>query len=477
MNKHTYVIDDDPHILEYMREQLTVIGFSVEAFQSPRKALQTLQKAEEKPSLIITDVKMDELTGDDVLNHVLKNYPAIGVILITGFGNISHSVNAMRKGAFDYITKPFTGREFTTRVTHFFDRKAKMGEMNPTQFQSKNHVPKKIPEDGQIESKLNPPLDSPGQMLVGKDPKIKKLISILPQIAPTNAPVMIHGESGTGKEVYASLIQQNSSRADQPFVKINCANLPGELVESTLFGHVKGAFTGAIDNREGAFKEADGGTLLLDEITEIDIDKQAKLLRVLQEKEFQKVGSQKPQKVDVRILSTTNRKISEAITEGVFRKDLFFRLNVFPIQMPSLRERIEDIPLLAKHFVEKYCNEFNLPEKNVSSDLEKYLMQKEWEGNVRELENYIQRGVIMSKKETEIRIEHTENPLFKNMDTDLSREVFNDIPILPIEEMELLMIKKALERTNGNQKEASKLLGVSDRTIRNKLKKIDFPES
>lgn len=477
MNKHIYVIDDDPHILDYMREQLTVIGFSVEAFHSPRKALETLQKDTEKPSLIITDVKMDELTGDDVLNHVLKNYPSIGVILITGFGNITHSVNAMRKGAFDYITKPFTGREFTTRVTHYFEQKSKQQEeLDLTGTQGE---PIETDQKSELKSKKstnNGVSRSSGPALVGEDPNIKKLISILPQIAPTNAPVMIHGESGTGKEVYAALIQQNSSRDTQPFIKINCANLPGELVESTLFGHVKGAFTGAIDDKEGAFKEADGGTLLLDEVTEIDIDKQAKLLRVLQEKEFKKVGSQKTQRVDVRIISTTNRKISMAIKEGVFRKDLYFRLNVFPIQMPSLRERMKDIPLLADHFAKKYCREFDLPEKKISKKLEKYLMKKEWNGNVRELENYIQRGVIMSQDETEIRVEHTENPLFQNIDSDLNREVLNDIPVLPIEEMELLMIKKALEKTNGNQKEASKLLGVSDRTIRNKLKKIDFPE-
>lgn len=478
MNELIYVIDDDPHILEYMREQLTVIGFSVQDFQSPRKAVEALQNEDiENPSLIITDVKMDELTGDDVLNHVLKNCPSVGVILITGFGNISHSVNAMRKGAFDYITKPFTGREFTTRVTHYFEQKSRrQEELNHTELNSKSSEPGNKSNQKDERSEQKQPSRSQGPVLIGEDPKIKKLISILPQIAPTNAPVMIHGESGTGKEVYASLIQQNSSRDSGPFIKINCANLPSELVESTLFGHVKGAFTGAIGDREGAFKEADGGTLLLDEVTEIDIDKQAKLLRVLQEKEFKKVGSQKTEKVDVRIISTTNRKISEAIKEGVFRKDLYFRLNVFPIQMPSLRERVEDIPLLASHFAKKYCIEFDLPEKKVSNELKKYLMKKEWNGNVRELENYIQRGVIMSQDETEIRVEHTENPLFQNMDSDLSNEMLNNIPVLPIEEMELLMIKKALEKTNGNQKEASKLLGVSDRTIRNKLKKIDFPE-
>ncbi len=471
MKEKIFVIDDDPHILDYMQEHLSVKNYNVHAFQSPQEALDSIE--EHSPSLVISDVKMDELTGDDVLNHVKKNHPSIGVILITGFGNISHSVNAMRKGAFDYITKPFSGREFISRVQQFFKVQDENG-----QDSSELHTAKTVPEEVDVSEgstgKKQP--KSTEKKLVGEDPKIKKLLSILPQIAPTNAPVMIQGESGTGKEVYASLIQQNSNRAGKPFIKINCANLPNELVESTLFGHVKGAFTGAIEDKDGAFKEADGGTLLLDEVTEIDINIQAKLLRVLQENEFQKVGSQKPEKVDVRIISTTNREIAEAINEGNFRKDLYYRLNVFPVQMPSLRERTKDIPVLADYFVEKYRKQSDLPEKTISKDLKKHLLKKDWSGNVRELENYIQRGVIMSQDEEEITLEHVNNPLFQNMDEDLTREVMNDIPVLPIEEMELQMIKKALEKTDGNQKEAAELLQVSDRTIRNKLKKMDFPE-
>jgi DNA-binding NtrC family response regulator len=470
MKEKIIVIDDDPHILDYMQEHLTVKDYEVHAFKPPQKALDSIDEVD--PSLVITDVKMDELTGDDVLNHVKKKHPSVGVILITGFGNISHSVNAMRKGAFDYITKPFSGREFISRVQQFFKVKKNNGHDS-----SELHTAKSVPDEAKTTDQ-SPALskEQPAKKLVGNNPKIKKLISILPQIAPTNAPVMIQGESGTGKEVYASLIQQNSNRADKPFIKINCANLPNELVESTLFGHVKGAFTGAIEDKDGAFKEADGGTLLLDEVTEIDINIQAKLLRVLQENEFQKVGSQKPERVDVRILSTTNREIAEAINEGKFRKDLYFRLNVFPIQMPSLRERRKDIPVLAEYFVEKFCKKGGLPEKTISKDLKKHLLKKDWSGNVRELENYIQRGVIMSQDEKEVTIDHVENPLFQNVNEELTREVLNDIPVLPIEEMELQMIKKALEKTDGNQKEAAELLQISDRTIRNKLKKIDFPE-
>ena len=468
MENRIILIDDDSHILNYMQEHLSLNDFNVQAFQSPKDALKIIDDF--KPQLVITDVKMDEMTGDEVINYVRNNHPKIGVILITGFGNINHSVRAMQKGAFDYITKPFSGREFISRINQYFSS-TEVNHLNNQQSAIKTPRPegkKRASATINHNKKYN---------LIGNHPKIKKLLEIIPQIAPTNAPVLIQGDSGTGKEVLAGLIHENSTRSNQPFIKINCANLPKELVESTLFGHVKGAFTGAINDQDGAFHEADNGTLLLDEITEIDINTQAKLLRVLQEKEFQKVGSQKPQKVNVRIIATTNRNVAEVIQEGEFRNDLYFRLNVFPVRMPSLNERIEDIAALADHFCNKYTREYGLGEKSISEALLDYLENKEWSGNVRELENYIQRGVIMSKGDELIEKKHTENPLFQNLDPTFANDTVGEIPILPIEEMELILIKKALERTNGNQKEASKLLKISDRTIRNKLKNIDFPDN
>ncbi|MDI6403138.1 sigma-54 dependent transcriptional regulator, partial [Balneolaceae bacterium ANBcel3] len=312
--------------------------------------------------------------------------------------------------------------------------------------------------------------DSGEVKMVGSHEHIRRLLNLLPRIARNNAPILIQGESGTGKEVYAHLVHHESDRADGPYLKINCANLPSELVESTLFGHVKGAFTGAISDRKGAFDEADGGTLLLDEITEIDITVQAKLLRVLQEKEFQRVGSQKPIKVDVRVIATTNRNMTEAISENIFREDLFYRLNVFPITIPPLRERKEDIPLLAQYFIDKYTQQYNFGEKHLSKELSQHLMQLEWKGNVRELDNKIHRGVILAQDDQEITIEHIDDHMFTEVDEELKSEVLSDVPLIPIEEMELQMIKKALEKTQGNQKKAAKLLGISDRTIRNKLK-------
>jgi DNA-binding NtrC family response regulator len=463
------IFDDDPHLLSYMEEVLRLEKFEVKAFQSPAEGLDFLK--DNPADLIISDVKMNEMTGDEVLSHVMKNYPGTGVILVTGFGSIAHTVNAMRKGAFDYMTKPFSGKEFVSRINQFFKQR---NQGMPAPVAEVSDLKTGPGAESKIRKKQK--AEQAKTRLVGEDPKIQELLAALRQIAPTNAPVMIQGDSGTGKEVFARLIHENSDRSDKPYIRINCANLPSELVESTLFGHVKGAFTGAIEDKEGAFDHADGGTLLLDEVTEIDINIQAKLLRVLQEKEFQRVGSQKPKKVDVRIISTTNREMSESISEGIFRKDLYFRLNVFPITMPTLSERREDIPLLADYFCEKYAEEYGMEGKKISKDLHKHLLTKKWSGNVRELENYIQRGVIMSNQDAEIRIEHVESTLFSNVDEDLQSEVITDLPLLPIEEMELQMIKKALERTNGNQKEAAKLLKISDRTIRNKLKKLNFPD-
>jgi transcriptional regulator with PAS, ATPase and Fis domain len=308
---------------------------------------------------------------------------------------------------------------------------------------------------------------------IGEAPAIQRLLNILPQIANNMAPILIQGESGTGKEVFASLVHNKSKRTNKPYIKINCANLPSELVESTLFGHVKGAFTGAIADRDGAFHAAQGGTLLLDEITEIDIQVQAKLLRILQENEFYKVGSQKPVKADVRILATSNKNIGQAIKNKEFREDLYFRLNVFPIEIPPLRDRKSDIPILTKYFVDQYCLKYDYPDLAIDEEMHTYLRNQNWRGNVRELNNKIHRGVILAQEDGFFNVEHIENSIFTSLGINDDEEDINNIPLMTIEDMELHLINKALEKTNGNQKEAAKLLGISDRTIRNKLKEKD----
>lgn len=464
MRGKVLLIDDDPHILSFLKEHLTLNDFTVSDFNSPTDAIDHFQN--NSYDLVLSDVKMNEMTGDEVLRHVKKKSPETGVILMTGYGSINHTVNAMRRGAFDYITKPFSSTEILSRINYFFKHKEEQEQTYEARYQKDATIASPTKRIEKQES--NP---EPGHVrLVGESPKIKKLLNILPQIARNNAPIMIQGDSGTGKEVYARLIQQNSNRSKAPYITINCANLPSELVESTLFGHVKGAFTGAISDKKGAFEEADGGTLLLDEITEIDINIQAKLLRVLQEGEFQRVGSQKLKKVDVRIISTTNRDITKTIQEGKFRSDLYFRLNVFPIKMPSLNERVEDIPVLANYFCEKYAEQYSTEPKSISGDLKNYLISQNWDGNVRQLENFILRGILMSGDAEIIETSHVINNLFGDFGQEIKEDKINDIPLLPIEEMEKKLIQKALKRTNGNQKEAAKILKISDRTIRNKLK-------
>jgi len=466
------IIDDEELMLQYLNKHLTQHDYKVNTFESAPKALKALDNSVD---LVISDVKMPELTGDEVLGHIREHHPGIGVILITGYGSINHAVRTVQRGAFDYITKPFGGAEILARVNAFFKHVDKTGSV---EHADKDYLkkPEIKGEDKDTEkSRQSDKQDSEevryDVKLIGENEKIQQLVDALPQIAKNSAPVLIQGESGTGKEVFASLIHYNSPRADKPYIKINCANLPRELVESTLFGHVKGAFTGAVKDKTGAFQEADEGTLLLDEITEVDIAVQAKLLRVLQESEFQKVGSQKTIEVDVRIIATTNRSMAEAIKNGDFREDLYYRLNVFPISLPALRNRKNDIPLLANYFCDKYAHDNDMGEKQISDDLMDYLKQREWKGNVRELSNLIQRGVLMSGDEKKITIEHIKNLLFTNIDEDIQKQLVDELPLLPIEEMEMKMIDLALKKTGGNQKEAAALLGISDRTIRNKLKK------
>ncbi len=458
-------------MLQYLKKQLESNGYEVKGFDSPQNAFEELDG--ENVDLVISDVKMPGVTGDEVLDHVKRHHPKVGVILITGFGSINHAVNAVRKGAFDYITKPFGGAEIMARVNRFFKHRDETGRVS---FEGNSLEAPKAAQLSAGENQSKSATERYEAKLIGKDSKMQNLLAAVPQIAQNEAPVLIQGESGTGKEVFASLIHYNSERADGPYVKINCANLPRELVESTLFGHVKGAFTGAISDAKGAFDEAQGGTLLLDEITEIELSVQAKLLRVLQEKEFKRVGSQKELKADVRIIATSNRNIGEAIRDGSFRKDLYYRLSVFPIAIPPLRERRGDIALLAEYFCDKYVHMNGLPDKKISNDFMDYLKNQEWKGNVRELENLMQRGVIMSGKSSDITVDHVQNILFDQVDASFRDELAEELPLLPIEEMELKLIQKALQRTNGNQKEAARLLGISDRTIRNKLKKISDDE-
>ena len=451
MGHRILIIDNEKHILNYVHETLLCEDYTVKAFDNPLSALAEIDTFH--PELVISDVRMDEMTGDEVLRRIKERPEPIGVILMTGISDLDHAINAFRNGAFDYITKPFRNTELLSRVRRYFNREG---------LTAASQAPVAHPR---VPRRSN----NGSRKFIGSNKQIRNLMGIVQQIAPTNAPIFIQAESGTGKEVFSRLIHDSSNRANKPFLAINCATLPKELVESTLFGHVKGAFTGAIDNKDGSFIRAEGGTLLLDEITEIDPGVQAKLLRVLQEKEVQRVGDDKVHKVDVRIIATSNRNVKQAIHDGLFRQDLYFRLNVIPIHIPSLRDRRDDIPELANYFCATYTAEFGFREKTISERLHAHLLTQPWEGNVRELENYIQRGVIMAQDSHVLDIEHTENLLFAEAKSEFTEVIAVDIPLMPMHEVEMYMIKKALEHTQGHQKEAAKLMQISDRTIRNKI--------
>ncbi|MDQ7040291.1 MAG: sigma-54 dependent transcriptional regulator [Rhodothermus sp.] len=452
---HILLVDDE-HLLHTLFERLfTRHGMRLTSCYNALKAMEVLKKEAHAFDLVITDFKMPDMDGLELLAYIREEHPDLQVIMITAHANVQHAVRAMQNGAIDYIPKPFSTEELVERVQAALARRRARQEAQPSARPARRR--RKFTLE-----------------YVGEHPTIQRLKAMLPRVAANKAPVFIQGESGTGKEILARLIHQMSDRAEGPFVAINCANLPHELVESHLFGHRKGAFTGAIEDMTGAFERADGGTLLLDEITEIDLAIQAKLLRVLQESEIQKVGSTETRKVDVRVIATSNRDLGEAIAKGQFREDLYHRLSVFPLSVPPLRERLSDIPLLVAHFIKKYCALYGLPPKQVAPALMERFMRYHWPGNVRQLENYVQRGVLLSADRSVIEEEDVFNDFFADAEPARHKAQEQEellARVQTIEEMEREMILRALKETNNNQQLAAQKLGISARTIRNKLKR------
>lgn len=450
---------DDENLLHNLFERLfTRNGFRVTCCASALAAVDLMKDG--TFDLVVTDFMMPDMDGFALLGHIREHHPGTRVIMVTAHANVQHAVRMMQHGAIDYIPKPFTTAELLDRVNASLAKDipaaapmdASPAEASPTKKKS-----------GSPEKQVS---------YIGESPSIQRLKGILPRVSSNKAPVFIQGESGTGKEVLSRLIHHSSDRSSGPYVTLNCANLPRELVESHLFGHKKGAFTGAIEDMTGAFEKADKGTLLLDEITEVDMAVQAKLLRVLQESEIQKVGSTEVKKVDVRVIATSNRNLSQAIAEGRFREDLYHRLAVFPVTVPPLRERPGDVSLLALHFVQKYCSLYDLEPKELSADLVEHFNRYAWPGNVRELENMIQRGVLLSAERKEIRKSDVYDDFFSDADPSGNSSADSANPKLStIDDMERFMIMQALEETGQNQQAAADKLGISARTIRNKLRK------
>ncbi|MDA0746590.1 MAG: sigma-54 dependent transcriptional regulator [bacterium] len=443
--KRILVVDDDPLFRDFLKEALDRGKHEVDAVDGGPKAVQRMEEAEY--DLVLSDIRMPGMDGMQVLEHATRLQPDARVMMITAHATVANAVDAMAKGAFDYLEKGCSLEEIEIRVARALESQ---------QLKQENQ---------RLKSELQDRY-SFGNM-VGKSRSIEDIFEMVKTVAKSRSTVLIAGESGTGKELVARAIHYNSPRKSNPFVKLNCAALPPDLIESELFGHEKGAFTGAIKQTRGRFELADGGTLLLDEISEIDPGLQAKLLRVLQEREFERVGSGAPIKIDVRIVATTNRNLLEQIEKGAFREDLYYRLNVIPLSMPALRERKEDVLLLVNHFLNKYNRENEKEISGLSEKAMELLTAYNWPGNVRELENYIERAVVICQNK-QIGEEHLPLDVLTGK-TGTRRESDSMQVGQTVREMEQKLILKTLESCNGNRTQAADLLGISSRTLRNKL--------
>ncbi len=446
-NQHQIlVVDDDQEILTVLEEFLRSCGYKVLVAGNGKEALDLL--GQHKVDLIISDLIMPEIKGIELLERSKKMYPDTGFIIITAYGTINLAVEAMQKGAFDFVTKPFSFPNIDKSIKRYFEHQSLRRENQYLKNQLSLHYSQK--------------------KLIGQSEAMQRIFSHINVVARSDATVFIRGESGTGKELIARAIHFASDRADKPFLKVNCAAVPETLFESTFFGHQKGAFSGAHQTKKGIFEEADGGTLLLDEISEIPFSLQAKLLRVLQEMTIIRVGGTVEIPVNVRIIATSNRNMTELIEEGKFRQDLFYRLNIFPIEVPPLRERKEDIPLLVDHFLTVFSKKYKYKKKKITKEALNQLIEYDWPGNIRQMENILERAVLLSGPDDSIASKHL---LFE---LDPAQRVSDDDNfnggLLTLKEMEEKMIKAALQKTGYHREKAASLLGISVRTLRNKLK-------
>ena len=456
------VVDDDQSIRMTLFEALNCKGYDVSVAENGRMAFDILQKS--SADLVIADIRMPEMDGLELLNRIHEKTPDLPVVIMTAYATVDTAVLAMKQGAADYILKPFPVEIIEDVVERIFTSVSFPGVAAAAQTSVKR----------QAGGKMRP--------IIGTDEKLLRIMQKAKTVASSKATVLLLGESGTGKEVFARFIHNESDRRDGAFVALNCAALPEGLLESELFGHEKGAFTGAITTKKGKFELADGGTLLLDEIGEIPLHLQAKLLRVLQEEEVDRLGGKAPMRIDVHVLATTNLELDAAVKNGSFREDLYYRLNVIPLRLPPLRERKGDIPLLAEHFVEKYSLQYGREVKKLSRASRKGFMEYGWPGNVREMENVIERAVLLCAGDTFEPYDFWDEDVPADMrpDFDVScagsppeqseaAAVSFDAGVTSLKDGERQMILHALRKTDNNRTHAAKMLGVSVRTLRNKL--------
>jgi two-component system response regulator FlrC len=446
------IVDDEPSMRAALMESLLSCGYRVETAVDGNEGMEKFRR--EKFSLVITDMRMPKAGGMEVLRGVKGIAPETRVIVVTAYGTVKTAVEAMKEGASDFLMKPFSLDDLEMVVKNVMSSPAGNGSASA---------------DGGQEHEALEDRGGKSRNILSVDPKMHSMLEMLKAVAKSKASVFIQGESGTGKELIARFIHRHSNRSGAPFVAVNCAAVPHNLLESEMFGYEKGAFTGAAQRRIGKFETADGGTLLLDEVSEMDMLLQAKLLRALQESEIDRLGGREPVPVDVRIIATTNADLKELISEKKFREDLYYRLNVIPVKVPSLRERKGDIIHLAGHFLQKFGARFGKPAITLSGEARRAITGYSWPGNVRELENVIERAVLICS-ENEI------FPYHLSLDGDSPGPAGPDIadqeiPIKngTLQEMERRLIFDTLKEVNGNKTRASQILGISVRTMRNKL--------
>ena len=443
------VVDDEPGIRTALRANFLRHGWQVETASCVREAVRNVENRDF--NLVVTDMRMPDGSGLEVMQAARKASPETGVILLTAYGSVPDAVSAMRDGALDYLTKPIPFERLQSAAAQVMSRARKSA----------------APAEDTL---------STGD-IIGRSPLLLRAVQRARASASTGADVLIEAESGTGKELLARFIHESSDRCKKPFIAVNCAAVPEALLESELFGHGRGAFTGAIANRPGKFELADGGTILLDEIGEMPLNLQPKLLRVLQEREFERLGEANPIRVDIRVIATTNISLSTMVERGQFRADLYYRLNVIPLTLPPLRDRRDDIPVLARHFAEKYAAQYRSACPRLQPDFVDCLLAHSWPGNVRELANFMRRILTLSgTSELDAACFEREFHGHASLPRTSQGQTPGGAPAgTPIWQVEKLHLEKTLALTDGNRTHAAEMLGISLRTLRNKIREYGLP--